>query len=267
MGLTLQNNVIHHGGQLGVGSYKASLNLYNNIIHTNNIADYDILWEAGGVKVVAGSNGVWDGNTLYGNDGEALWCDGECESITISNNTLHHNEKGGIFYEISHNGKIHNNILYENGWTYESGSWVAALRTLDCDGCEIYANTVAWNQAGIGILHTEASEQPYARNNYVHDNFIYQTDSPSTQDFNSCDHGLALAYCQVEPDDRNLGSGNKYYYPTAEGSAPRYHYHPSGYSSLASFNATSGEEGGTYLTTAQKDANLSALGVPTSPSR
>lgn len=264
-GLTLQKNVIHHGGQLGVHSYKASLGLYNNTIHTNNIADYDSSWEAGGVKAAAGSNGVWDGNTVYGNDGTALWCDEECDGITISNNTLHHNEKSGIFYEISRNGTIYNNIIYENGWTYGGGLWAAALRATNCDGCEIYANTVAWNQAGIGILHTDRSEQPYTRNNYVHDNFVYMKDYPSSLPFSSCNRQLALGYCG-EFGSNNQGSGNKYYYPAAESSAPRYHYNPSEYSSLASFNATLGEEGGTYMTTAQKDANLSALGIPTSPS-
>jgi parallel beta-helix repeat protein len=250
-----------------VGSFKASLSLYNNRIHTNNIADYDSGWEAGGVKAVASSYGVWEGNTVYDNDGTALWCDGECESITIFNNTLHHNEKGGIFYEISRNGKIYNNIIYENGWTYGGGQWTAALRATNCDRCEIYDNAVAWNQAGIGILHTERSEQPYTRNNYVHDNFIYQKDYPSTQEFRSCLQHLALAFCHVQLDNRNGGSRNKYYYPTAESSAPRYHYHPNSYSDLASFNATPGEVSGAYMTTAQKDATLSAVGVPTSSSR
>jgi len=266
-GLTLQDNVIHHGGQLGVGSYRATLNLLNNTIHTNNIADYFHDWEAGGVKATYHEQSQWSGNEVYANNGYAFWCDITCNGVEISNNRMHHNAGSAIYYEISSNGNIHHNTIWENGWKYNDGAWTGSgIHTTNCWGCDVYNNTVAWNQNGISVLHTTSTEQFETANNWIHDNYIYMKDYPSFLPFYSCSRQLALGYCG-EADPSNRGSGNKYYYPTVESSAPRYHYNTSGHSSLASFNATPGDEGGTYMTTAQKDANLSALGVPTSPSR
>ena len=61
----------------------------------------------------------------------------------------------------------------------------------------------------------------------------------------------------------NRGSNNRYYYTTNEGSARRYQW-TSKYSSLAAFTATSGEEGGTYMSSLTV---LQQAGIPTNPER
>ena len=65
----------------------------------------------------------------------------------------------------------------------------------------------------------------------------------------------------------NRGNSNRYYFPTAEGTIARYYWRGIGYTRLSNFNGTPGEEGGSYMSTTEKNSALSPLGVPTSPSR
>jgi hypothetical protein len=66
------------------------------------------------------------------------------------------------------------------------------------------------------------------------------------------------------PASNNRGSNNRYWYPTVENSQLRYGWNGAK-TRLADFEATPAEAGGTYLTTSQKDAALSAAGIPTAP--
>jgi hypothetical protein len=267
-----ENNDIHHGGQLGVGSYRATTILIGNKIHDNNFADYNSGWAAGGLKAVMQSGSQWTNNEVYNNDGTALWCDLNCSGVTIASNRIHHNEKSAIFYEISTTGTIRDNVVWENGWRYAGGSWTSAIRATNCDGCEIARNTVAWNYSGISVVATQRPEQPLTHNNWVHDNRIYFKDYVTATGNDVCSRPHALAYCQSYVSDiyastsNNRGNSNRYYFPTAEGTIPRYHW-GKGYTSLSAFNGTPGEEGATYMSSAEKDAALTSLGVPTSPSR
>ena len=266
-----ENNDIHHGGQLGIHSYGGTTILTNNKIHDNNFADYNSGWEAAGLKATFQSGSQWTNNEVYNNAGTGLWCDLKCDSVTIANNRIHHNEKSAIFYEISSRGTIRDNVVWENGWRYAGGAWAGAIRAVNCDGCEIARNTLAWNYSGISVVATPRTEQPLTRNNWVHDNRIYFKDYPSSVANNSCNRPLALAYCQSYAStiysSNNRGNTNRYYFPTAEGTIARYHWGGIGYTRLSDFNGALGEEGASYLSTAEKDSALSSLGVPTSPSR
>jgi hypothetical protein len=266
-----EKNDIHHGGQLGIHSYRGTTILTNNKIHHNNFANYQSDWEAGGLKATFQSGSRWTNNKVYNNDGNGLWCDILCNGVTIANNRIHHNEKSAIFYEISNRGTIRDNVVWENGWRYAGGAWTAAIRATNCDGCEIARNTVAWNYSGISVVATPRTEQPLTRNNWVHDNRIYFKNYPSSAGNNSCNRPFAFAYCQSYASNiysaNNRGNSNRYYFPTAEGTIARYYWGGIGYTRLSAFNGTPGEKGGSYLSTAKKNSALSSLGVPTSPSR
>jgi hypothetical protein len=66
------------------------------------------------------------------------------------------------------------------------------------------------------------------------------------------------------PSSNNHGANNRYWYPGPENGSWRFGW-SSNYSSLAAFNATPGEENGTYLTDAQAQQALAAAGIPWTP--
>ena len=53
--------------------------------------------------------------------------------------------------------------------------------------------------------------------------------------------------------------------PIAEDGETRFMWNSTGYSSLAAFASTPVEQGGAYISTAQRDQILSAKGVPLAP--
>ena len=65
-------------------------------------------------------------------------------------------------------------------------------------------------------------------------------------------------------DPGNQGSGGKYWVGAQEPSDGRFEW-AGGISTLAAFNSTQVEEGGRYLTTAERDAALKAAGIPLKP--
>jgi hypothetical protein len=87
--------------------------------------------------------------------------------------------------------------------------------------------------------------------NYVHDNVVVQSG------------GYGLAWLQdysgvLFSSGTNRGAGNDY-------SGSHVYAWSGDKSTLLSFNGTPGEEGGIAITTAERDAVLSAEGIPLSP--
>jgi hypothetical protein len=69
-----------------------------------------------------------------------------------------------------------------------------------------------------------------------------------------------------DPAANNRGHDNRYWYPTPEGSEKRYMWEVE-LTALDAFNDTLGEEGGRYLSDAEKDQVVAANGIPTNPER
>lgn len=261
--LRLLDNDISRGGQLGVHGYRATGALVQgNRIHDNNTEGFDPSWEAGGLKIVRHTNATLDGNEVWGNQGPGLWCDIDCTGAVISNNRVHDNTKPGIAYEISRSGRIFGNTVWRNGW--ENPDWGVGAGIL-CDGCdhtEIYDNTLAWNANGITILSQNRADSQLVVQNHVHDNRIISGVLPN--------YSTALAWNEnwagplFTPASNNRGSGNAYWFSSPESSVVRFGWNGH-HSSLGSFNATPGEEGGWYLSATEKDQLLSAAGMPLSP--
>ena len=124
-GHVLMENDISRSGQLGVhGTDASDVLVQGNRIHQNNLAGFDPVWEAGGLKMTVMSRLTLTGNEVMENDGWGLWCDIDCRDTTISANRVYRNTRVGISYEISRRGTIVNNIVWENG--LEISGWVAA---------------------------------------------------------------------------------------------------------------------------------------------
>jgi hypothetical protein len=282
----MQNNNMHHGGQLGASSSDATVTFTGNQVHDNNIAGFETEWEAGGLKQVRMTSPVVTNNTVYNNNGIGLWCDLDCTDATYSGNVIHHNSKPGIFYEVSNGASIHDNVAWENGWVLDDsgslgGGRRAAIMVGNSRNTEVFNNTLAWNVAGIALKRLDRSNATWndVYNNYIHDNTILAQDYPGgngfSTSFHSCRRVLALAYCDdiadrllYDPSKNNRGTLNKYYYLTPESSSstsPRFRWNETGYALLSQFNATPAEENGRYLTQEEKDALVSAKGIPATP--
>jgi parallel beta-helix repeat protein len=259
-GLQLLNNDIARAGQLGVhGNESSGAVVRGNRIHDNNTEAFEPGWEAGGLKMAITADLTLDGNEVYANDGPGLWCDGYCTGTTISNNRVHHNTKYGINLEVSHTGRIFGNVVWENGWG--STPWVfgAGILLQNSDSTEIYANTVAWNGDGIGIVSQNRVDAPFPTAGiYVHDNVIVST-GPGP---------LALGWVEdwagplFDPAANNRGANNTYWFPDAEGAYDRFEWRGP-IRLLGEFLRTPGDEGARYLTAQEKDAALGAVGIPT----
>ena len=265
-GLLALDNEIHHGGQKGVAGNDTDLTLQGNEIYENNSEGYNTSWNAGGVKISNPHNVTFAGNTVYGNHGNALWLDvpTDDQDVVVRDNRVHHNDGHGIRVEVTTNVEIFGNKVWENGWPGDGGITVGASSDVS-----VHDNIVAWNESGISIFnplrtdkHSDEDYYDYVRNNLVASNTIVMENH---QD------GRALGWVKQwsggnihNSAANNSGRDNRYYYPTTEGSTKRYRWTEK-YTNLAAFNATPGEERGTYMSTAEKDSVLQQAGIPTRP--
>lgn len=266
-GNKLLDNDISRGGQLGVRSGSAGYLVRGNKIHDNNTEDFYWGWEAGGFKAASTSAMVVDGNEVYNNKGNGVWCDVGCKDITYSNNRIHHNARRGIHYEISSGGRIFGNVAWENGWATPNRANGAGIGVSNSTDTEIYSNTLAWNADGIGItgLDRNGTDHDLVLNIHVHHNTILMQDLPGEDLTNHFALGWISGWSpqMFDPDSNNRGEGNVYWYPDPEGDLVRFEWEKTGYPELEDFEATPGEEGGRYLTQAEKDAVVADKSLPT----
>jgi nitrous oxidase accessory protein NosD len=265
----VEDCAIHHAGQLGVAMGGDGTNgrdnvLRNSRIYANNTAGFDVEWEAGGLKATRQTRLRLEGNEVYDNAGPGFWCDIYCRDIVVAGNRIHHNSKTGIEFEVSTGATIRGNWIWENGWGKASWGWGAGIGVYSSGGAEVYDNIVAWNYSGISVISQDRQDWSHsATNNYVHDNTIigeYDPQSDRWLTFWAQDWAGII----FNASSNNRGSGNRYWMNHAEDSRARFAW-GGPRSSLAAFNATPGEEGGTYLTDAQKTSILTNAGMPTTP--
>ncbi|RYE33073.1 MAG: hypothetical protein EOP23_10080 [Hyphomicrobiales bacterium] len=188
----VRGNKVHHNGQLGISPNGADVLIEDNEIYENNIFGFDAAWEAGGVKAGAVERLTLRRNHVHDNFGSGLWCDVDCRNVLIENNRVERNADAGIFYEISFDAVIRNNIVRFNGTGHggQQGSawiWGAGIQIAASEGVEVYGNSVTVGEGGTGIVLVdqarERSAQPAAKagaakvlyrtaRNVVHDNEI-----------------------------------------------------------------------------------------------
>jgi hypothetical protein len=265
-GLQALNNDIGWGGQLGLGSAQASgLVLKGNKIHDNNTDNFNILWEAGGVKMVSQNNVVVDGNAFFGNAGPGLWADLNCQHVTYSNNAIYDNERMGILFEISDYGQIFGNRLWNNATAGGDWGWGAGIVVSSSANTEVYQNILAWNPGGISVISQDRQAGIAVSHNSVHDNTIVGT----THDAAHLHYALQWLQDWNGPlfasSADNHGANNAYWFPDAEGGDQVRFAWNGPITHLDDFSNTPGGSGSSYLSDAQKDAVLSGHDMPASP--
>ena len=267
--LRIVGNDISHAGQLGIHLARvADAIVRQNRIHENNTKAFSWSWEAGGLKAARAVRLTVAENEVYGNDGPGLWCDGDCQDVVFSNNRVHDNNAAGIHYEISHSGRIFNNVVWKNGLAYPLSSnhwgWGAGILVQNSNGCELFNNTVAWNSNGITVLEQDRGLSYLVFKTSIHDNTVVSQDAPAGGIVYAlawlADHPTKMF---VPPQDNKAWS-NRYGYSGVAESGWRFAW-GTGISPLADFNSTPGGKDGRYLTVEEQRAMLSALRVPLSP--
>jgi len=266
-------NNISRGGQLGMGyggaadGSSAGTLIQGNAIHDNNTEDFDPGWEAGGLKTCFTRNISVDANTVYGNKGAGLWFDCNVTGAVVTNNVVHHNWAIGIFIETVSGATVAYNEVWETtwgsggGWAYGGGIVVSSSG----NGIDVHHNTVAWTPDGVSVLEQNRADRIETTGVYVHENDIFQARYASdTSDAMMLGWACDYSCLMFDTASNNRGALNRYWNRDAQPTWCRFTW-AGCKSDLASFNATPGEEGGVYLTDAQKDAVLTSAGIPTAP--
>ena len=177
-GLRLAHNVkvlrnyIHHNGQIGISGVGINILVEGNEIAYNNYQQtYQIGWAAGGAKFANTRGLVVRGNFVHHNHGNGLWNDLNSTYTLLQSNRVEDNAAQGIFYEISYDAVIRDNVVRRNGaasagqWLYGAGILVANSRNV-----QVYGNTVEGNVNGIaGIQQNRGTGTygPYLLQNLV----------------------------------------------------------------------------------------------------
>ncbi len=272
----LSGNHIHHGGNVGIdagadfyGAPVSGFTVEDNELDHNNTQGFNPGWHAGALKATVRSNAIFRRNDVHDNTGPGLWMDTRANGAQFYENRIHHNDGPGIFFEVSDGASIHDNVLWENSrGSGDNWGWQAAILVSTSRNVEVANNLVAWSGDGVSVIwQPMRGDAPAggATGNYVHDNTIVQL---AGQD------RFGLAWLQdrsdgsLYSDSSNRGERNLYWFDQAESGTPRFSWTSNGstfahLARLADFNAARGEEGGRYLSNAEKDQVLSAKSVPT----
>lgn len=107
-------------------------------------------WDAGGVKLVLSSHGLFDRCTFRGNGGPGLWFDIDVRDTVVRGCLFERNEQHGMFVEISRDITIEDcvflaNALEDEGWS------VAGLTLAESRHCTVVHNLLAGNRDGISM--------------------------------------------------------------------------------------------------------------------
>jgi parallel beta-helix repeat protein len=195
---------VSNNGNSGVNA-PASYNfkVFNVKMNNNNTRNFNAFWHAGGLKATTKAYGTVEYSEVGFNNGSGIWFDYANGSniITIRNNYLHDNGPldAAIYFEVSKNGRIYNNILANNQrrGIYISGS----------DNTQVYNNTIVGTSGYSGI---EVGGMPRTgatlTGNTVQNNIISHGTSK---------YDLFMAVANGTTISGNVSDYNNYYRPGA----------------------------------------------------
>ena len=227
----------------------------NTIDRNNPNLAADWFDEAGGGKAMASRRVTFDANTVAYNHGPGIWFDNGVVDVAATNNKVHHNDRDGIFFEISNGAEISGNAVWENGFGFAAWGYGAGITISSSDNATVHHNTVAWNARGISVISQNRHSPPH-QNNYVHDNVVMSSTADRVAGWYD-DHGDTLFLSA----NGNHGSSDRFWVGKAEPSNCRFAWKGCR-STLSSYNSTAGEDGATYLSTADRNSLLAAAGIP-----
>lgn len=258
---TVEGSTLARCQQQGFHTTGSTRTVYrSNIIRDNNSAlapgpRVDSGWEAGGGKMTYARTALFEGNESFGNGGPGLWCDIDCRDVTFRNNYVHDNTGEGIFFEISDGTLIEGNRVVENGWGSPAWAYGAGILVSASRNAMVRNNVVIDNARGISVLSQNRGNYPVtapgdSSNQRIENNVIVARNGAGLAGFYQDWAGTLFTAPGVG------GSGNRYWSDVSEPSSDgigRFEWlgHKN---TLALYNATPGEEAGTYMTAAEAAA-------------
>jgi hypothetical protein len=180
----------HHNGTMGIGGVAIGA-VVDNIesAYNNNGCVNPPDFESGGSKFVLTDSLIVRNSFWHHNCGPGLWLDISNVHWLLEGNRTEYNVREGIAIEISFAGIIRNNAVRRNGWPtdpYRQNGWLwdAGIAMQASEGVEVYGNTLVENFNGIVIVQQTRNASTgdiyapsggyIARNNFIHDNVVYQ---------------------------------------------------------------------------------------------
>jgi len=191
------------------------------------------------------------------NAARGFWTDTMVTNLVFRRNRMHDIPSTGAFFESSHYVEAYDNVVWNCnrnvGW-----GWGGGINSASSDHMNIHHNTIY--RCGSGVTVVSQSRQDTEVPVYggtveinIHDNTIIEPDVYGTGWFQDWAGNLFV------PTSNNHGANNAYYFT---GGAPgRFAWNNGDLTSLSAYNATPGEENGRYLTVAERDAALAAVGL------
>ena len=187
-----RNCNISNNGNSGVSAVgSVDFRLLNVTLNRNNTRNFNPLWHAGGFKGTAKTHGTIEKSEVGHNNGSGIWFDhsNSDRQIVIRGNYIHDNGPvdSAIFFEVSNNGLIYNNVLVNNR---RRGIYVAAS-----NGTLVYNNTIVatGDRAAIEVGGMPRSSATLM-NNAVYNNIV--------------SHGTSLYDIYIMPANGTTIAGN-----------------------------------------------------------
>ncbi|UYZ63894.1 right-handed parallel beta-helix repeat-containing protein [Hymenobacter weizhouensis] len=142
--MRVQHNTFSYNGRKGMGGSRATgLRVENNVFSHNNVERYSARWDAAGIKITRSDSIRIGRNQVFDNQSVGIWLDISCTNSVVVQNTVHHNGRYGMFFEISHRGIFAGNTVYDNA---DSG-----IHSSNSTSLQIWNNTLARNKKNIFI--------------------------------------------------------------------------------------------------------------------
>lgn len=162
---------VHDNGQLGISVWKSKdVTVTKNRTERNNTdGHYTHDWEAGGIKVTAGSTGRFSGNTSRDDEGIGIWFDGWeggwDTGLVCTENAVINSASCGIRCEIARNVTISQNTVVGCGFRIarpaDVSLWATSgINVLSVNNVRVFGNRLVGNRHGMGIQYRVRSDAP-----------------------------------------------------------------------------------------------------------
>ncbi|WP_028849188.1 right-handed parallel beta-helix repeat-containing protein [Thermocrispum municipale] len=124
-GQRIVGNCVAHNGQYGLNAFQAGNKITDLLVEGNEFTGNNTDdWEArvdgcgctGAMKFWSVDGADIRDNWIHRNHGPGIWADTNNNDFLIEDNLIEANESQAIFYEISYNATIRNNVLRHNTW-------------------------------------------------------------------------------------------------------------------------------------------------------
>lgn len=187
-GTEVRNSNISNNGSSGVNaSATYGFKVSNVTMNYNNNRNFNTLWHAGGFKGATNAYGTIENSVAAYNNASGIWFDYAKggSPIIIRNNFIHNNgpKEAAIFFEVSKNGLIYNNILVNNT---RRGIYLSAA-----DNTRVFNNTIVGTagraaievagmpRSGATLTNNNISNNIIANSTGTYDIFIMKPDGTS----------------------------------------------------------------------------------------